>query len=333
MTNNNIEHDAVGVAIIFFARPDVLQETFEAVARMRPRKLFLIQDGPRNIDDESKIQRCREIVADVNWECEVYRDYSKTNLGCGARIYSGISSAFRKVDKLVIIEDDCVPSSTFLTFCSELLNKYENDLRIDMVCGMNHLNVYENSKYDYFFCNGGSIHGWATWRRVWEKVDYDLGFLDDEDAVRLLKYKYGKALIRRGISLQRVLHRGGKLSSWSYQRGLNAYLNSSLSIVPKCNMIKNIGITEDSANSVNSIGLLPRGLRKLYSLRLYDISFPLKHPKYVIADCDYDKKVDRLMGNSNRVQYYYRKAETMIYRLLAGDFRGVFNKLSGLLRN
>ncbi|WP_157754930.1 glycosyltransferase [Variovorax boronicumulans] len=332
MTKDDAADDAVGVAIIFFVRPDVLQKTFEAVAKMRPKKLFLIQDGARSSSDDAKIQRCREIVSNIDWECEVHKNYSDANLGCGGRIYTGISWAFSKVAKLVIIEDDCVPSPTFLSYCTELLDKYEHDFRIDMVCGMNHLNVYEKAKHDYFFCNGGSINGWATWRRVWEKIDYNLEFLSDDDAVRLIENKYGANLIKRGRVLQRLLQKGERLSSWSYQRGLNAYLNSGLSIVPKRNLIRNIGLTEDSANSVSSLSLIPRGLRKFYRLVNYDLSFPLSHPKYIIPDKEYDKEVDKLMGNSNRIQYLYRKAETMTYRLLAGDFRGVAKKLLGILR-
>lgn len=332
MIKSDFEPVEVGVAIVFFVRPDVLQKTFEAVAKMKPRKLFLIQDGPRSEGDRSKIEKCRDIVSRIDWDCEVYKNYSEHNLGCGERIFSGISWAFGKVSKLVIIEDDCVPSPTFLEYCTDLLNKYEHDLRIDMICGMNHLNTYEKAQYDYFFCDGGSINGWATWRRVWEKIDYGLNFLDDDDAVRLIKNKYGTSLIDRGMALQNILKKGGKLSSWSYQRGLNAYLNSGLSIVPKKNMIKNIGLTEDSANSVASLSLIPRGLRPFYELVTYDLSFPLRHPKYVISDREYDAKVDRLMGNSNRLQYFYRKLETAIYRLLAGDFRGVAKKIAGRLK-
>lgn len=324
--------DAIGMALIFFARPDVLAETFAAVKLMKPKVLFLIQDGPRNSDDEFKIRKCREIVEEISWPCQVFRNYSDTNLGCGKRVYSGISWAFQYVDKLMILEDDCVPSTAFLDFCSELLCKYEDDLRIDMICGMNHLNIYEKSKYDYFFCNGGSICGWATWKRVWDKIDYNLGFLEDGDAVRLLKNKYGKGIIKKGLNLQASLKSGQRLSSWSYQRGINAYLNSGLSIVPKYNLIRNIGITEDSANSVSSLRLIPRGLRPFYHLKSYNISSVLAHPKYVIADCEYDRQVDWLMGNANRIQYFYRKVETMIYRLLAGDFRGVMQKILARLK-
>jgi hypothetical protein len=71
MIKSDFEPVEVGVAIVFFVRPDVLQKTFEAVAKMKPKKLFLIQDGPRSEGDRSKIEKCRDIVSRIGWDCEV----------------------------------------------------------------------------------------------------------------------------------------------------------------------------------------------------------------------------------------------------------------------
>ena len=45
----------VPVAMIFFNRPDVFKKAFEAVRQVKPKKLFLIQDGARqNREDDVK---------------------------------------------------------------------------------------------------------------------------------------------------------------------------------------------------------------------------------------------------------------------------------------
>ena len=100
----------VPVAMIFFNRPDVFKKAFEAVRQVKPKKLFLIQDGARQNreDDVKNIEKCRDIVRNIDWECDVVRDYSDTNLGCGRRMYTGITNAFKTVDRLIIIEDDIV---------------------------------------------------------------------------------------------------------------------------------------------------------------------------------------------------------------------------------
>ena len=115
----------VPVFLIFFNRPDSFSKVFEAVREARPSKLFLACDGARegNETDTFNSNLCKSIAENVDWECEVYKNYSDVNLGCGMRMYSGIKWAFEYVDRLIILEDDCVPHNDFFTFCYELRNE------------------------------------------------------------------------------------------------------------------------------------------------------------------------------------------------------------------
>lgn len=156
----------VPVALVFFNRPDTLKEVFESIRRARPSKLFLIQDGARegNEKDRINIPKCRAIVEDVDWDCEVHKIYSDENLGCGYRIYSGVSEAFKHVDRLVIIEDDIVIGEDMLPFCAEMLERYKDDQRIDKISGMNHVIEYKECPYSYFSQKeeaqyGDGLHG------------------------------------------------------------------------------------------------------------------------------------------------------------------------------
>jgi hypothetical protein len=326
--NNNYK-TTVPVALVFFSRPDVLKLTFEAIREAKPSTLFLIQDGSRsgNLNDEIKIQECREIVKNIDWDCKVFRNYSEENMGCGMRVFSGISWAFQHVDRLAIIEDDCVPSLDFFKFCEELLEKYKDDERIDMISGMNNLGFFDKTPYDYFFTLYGTIWGWATWKRVWDTIDYKMNWLNDTDATRLIENLHGKDRIKIGREKYRLLNSNEKLTSWSYQRGINALLNSRLAIVPKFNLITNVGLTENGANSLNSIKFTPKGLRSVYYMKTYEINFPLKHPKYIINDIEYKRKLDRLMGNGHPWVRFFRTIESITYRIIYGDFKSIFKGL------
>lgn len=314
----------IPVALIFFARPDVLKETFNAIKKSRPSKLFLIQDGARENrkDDLENIELCLEIVNDIDWDCEVYKNYSDENLGCGMRIYTGLNWAFEHVDRLLIIEDDCVPAPSLFPFCADLLEKYKNDDRIGMISGMNNLGVYENSPADYFFSISGSIWGWATWKRVWDKVEYDLDFLKDKYATNIV-FKTDAKMEPIGLGLSNNLKNGKKLSSWSFQSGMNMRLQHQLNIVPKYNMISNIGLSENGANSVSSIKYVAKGLRSIYFMKTYGLKFPLKHPKYIVNDLEFKKKLDRLMGDGYPLVQFYRVLETVFYRVIGGDFKSI----------
>lgn len=328
----------VPVALVFFNRPEQFAAVFETVKTAKPSKLFLIQDGARlnNQKDVENIKKCREII-NVDWECEVESFFSEENLGCGKRIITGLSSCFEKVDRLIILEDDCVPSQSFFKFCQEVLERYKEDQRVGLITGMNHLNRFDSMKSDYFFANVGSIAGWATWRRAWDDVTFELDdIVLDSDAMRLL-HGYEKYAPHRNRVHSNAMEKynqikcGRKLSSWSTQFGLAQILNSRLIIIPKVNLMTNIGLTEESTNSVSDIKFVPRGLRPLYQLQLFEMDFPLKHPRYVISNLEYNKAVDRLM-RPNKFVGILRTFESVCLRLIGGDFKSVYRGLKRRLR-
>lgn len=330
MRKSNID---VPVALIFFNRPEQFQRVFEVVKKAAPSKLFLIQDGARvnNDRDIENIAKCQKILEGIDWECEIVRDFSDENLGCGKRIFTGLTNCFKFVDRLIILEDDCVPSDSFFPFCKEVLEKYKDDTRVGLITGMNHLNCYEKVNSDYFFANEGSIAGWATWRRSWNLADYDLSNIaNDSQAMRLL-FNYQKFCPNRNsvydkvLSKNKDLENGKKLTSWSTQFGISQILNSALIVVPKYNLMSNIGLSEESANSVSNIKYIPKGLQPLYKLKLFEMEFPLKHPKYVMSDIEYGKEVNRLM-RPNWFVRKWRKSESIFRRLFLGDFKKLKNK-------
>ena len=329
----------VPVALIFFNRPEQFAIVFEQVRQARPSKLFLIQDGPRegNDRDVENVAKCREVIQNIDWECEVTKDFSEINLGCGKRVFSGLMKCFEQEDRLIILEDDCVPSQSFFPFCQELLERYKDDKRVRMISGMNHLGQFDMVTDDYLFSDIGSIAGWATWRRSWENVSFDLSKIaEDQQAMRLLK-NYDKYSSNRTRIYNTVLKkteqikRGEKMSSWSTQFGVNQILQSGLILVPRVNLMTNIGLTAESTNSVGSIKMIPKGLRPIYQLKNCELEFPLKHPKYVINDNEYCKSVQKIM-KPNSFVLFYRKIESVWLRLIYGDWNSLGKAIKRRLR-
>ena len=170
----------IAVLILFFNRPDSLKKVFAEVRKARPSRLFLYQDGPRGERDMEGIMACREVVADIDWECDVRQMYQERNFGCDPSEYISQKWAFSLADKCIVLEDDDVPSQSFFPFCKEMLDRYEHDERIVMVSGFNSEERIEGCPYDYLFTSVMSIWGWASWRRVVDRWDGKYSFLDDE---------------------------------------------------------------------------------------------------------------------------------------------------------
>ncbi|MFM8533318.1 MAG: glycosyltransferase family 2 protein, partial [Acidimicrobiia bacterium] len=106
------------VAIIVFNRPEVVRQLLARLAELRPKTLFVIGDGPRphKPGEAEVVQAVREQVEKVSWPCEVVTDYAVENRGCRRRVVSGLIWVFGQVQEAIILEDDCLPTPSFMTY-------------------------------------------------------------------------------------------------------------------------------------------------------------------------------------------------------------------------
>lgn len=321
----------IAVLILFFNRPASLERVFEQVRIARPSKLYLFQDGAREgrPDDVVNIQKCRDVVSNIDWECEIHTHYCEKNYGCDPAEYLSQKWMFETEEMGIILEDDDVPAQSFFPFCKELLEKYKDDQRINMICGMNNTGISEHCPYDYLFSTSGSIWGWATWKRVIDEWTEYIGFVDDEYAVRLFKDIYkGKREVTNYIKKCKACNNSG-IAYYEYIQNGNALPQSRLNIIPKKNLISNIGFEGESTHGVANFELLPRGIRQIFNMKTYEYDFPLKHPRYVMEDMVFLRKIKRVMAEGYPLVRFYRHCESVIYRMRSGDFsmwRRVFRK-------
>lgn len=312
----------VAVLILFFNRPAMLAQVFEQVKQARPSKLYFYQDGPRadRPDDVINIQKCRDVVSDIDWECEVHRNYQETNRGCDPSGYLSRKWVFAHEEMAIILEDDCVPSQSFFSYCKELLEKYKDDQRVDMICGMNNCGVSKHCPYDYLFSVSGSVWGWATWKRVVDEWKENIGFVEDEYACMQFHNAYKNQMDTRDYIKRCKIRNNSGRAHFEEILCEHTWLHNRLHIVPSKNMISNIGFTGESTHSVTSLDVVPKGIRKIFNMKTYEYDFPLKHPPYMIEDMVFLKKINRIMGTGYPLVRLYRKCESVFYRMRNGDF-------------
>lgn len=310
----------VAVLILFFNRPEPLAQVFEQVRKARPARLFLYQDGARGERDRAGIEACRQIVSQIDWDCEVHRWYQERNFGCDPSEYLSQKWAFSVVDKCIVLEDDDVPSVSFFRFCKEMLDKYEHDERISMIAGFNPCETTEGISSDYFFASTFSIWGWASWRRVVDQWDEHYSFLDDAENMRLLRNLIATRRYRNDFIYMCRRHREHGKPYYETIFHASILFNSGLSIVPTRNMINNLGATAESTHFRGSIHTLPRGYRRIFTMRRFDVQFPLRHPRYVIENTAYKEQVYRIMGWRHPWIKVARSLEELFLNLRYGNF-------------
>ena len=133
-------------------------------------------DGARpRKNEEDKVQQVRDIVKQVDWPCEVHTLFRDQNVGCGRGPAEAINWAFVNEDRLIVLEDDCVPDPSFSHFCNELLERYKDDKRVYRILGLSpHPETKFFGQYDCLFSRYAHTWGWATWKSRWEEFDIDM---------------------------------------------------------------------------------------------------------------------------------------------------------------
>ncbi len=260
------------VAFLIFNRPDLTEIVFETIAQAKPKKLLIVADGPRFPEEAEKCEKARAVIEKVNWDCQIFTNFSKTNLGCKKRIISGLEWVFSEFEEAIILEDDCLPSNNFFLYCQTLLEHYRNEPRITSISGCN-LGFYDpTEKSSYRYSRFMNMWGWATWRRTFKLIDFEMKFwnffrnsaefnqaLDkDKRWIDYWKYRFDKTFI-------------GEVDTWDYQWILSNLYHKGLVVSPTVNLIKNLGYRSDATHTIHKNGYLE-------NLQINNIALPLVHP-------------------------------------------------------
>ncbi len=290
------------VALLIFKRPETTEKVFEAIRQAKPPKLLVVADGPR-ADKPGEAEQCaaaRAIIDRVDWDCEVLKNYSDVNLGCGLRPATGITWVFEQVEEAIIFEDDCLPHPTFFQFCEELLSKYRNDERVMAIAGTSLVGEWRSPLQSYYFSQFGGNWGWASWRRAWKFFDYNIKLFPQLLEAQFLEhylrepkyYLYWKKLFQE-------IYEFPDRSCWDYQWLLACWMQNGLRICPEVNLITNIGF---GANATHTFSDNP-----LANVQTQEINLPLKHPQFMIQDFQADHLIQEKFFNVGFMSKLKRK--------------------------
>jgi hypothetical protein len=294
------------VAFFIFNRPDTTAKVFEIIRQVKPPKLFIIADGARNnkLDDIEKVKQTRLIVENIDWKCEVLRNYSQENLGCKKRVSSGLDWVFDQVEEAIILEDDCLPDPSFFRFCQELLEYYRDDTRIMAISGDNFQFGRNKTPDSYYFSRYNHCWGWASWRRAWKYYDVEMKLWEKINTEKLLNsiltnpfaVKYWERKFNQTYK--------GNINTWDYQWTFACWIQRGLTILPNVNLVSNIGFNIDGTHHKTTKS------NPFANMKTESMKFPLHHPSFMIP---------------------YQKADDFTQKFMFGFLARSYRKLKNIL--
>jgi hypothetical protein len=241
------------ILFLVFNRPEITQRVFEEIRKQKPKFLFIAADGPRQ-DNKQDIEKCQVtrdlIIKGVDWDCEVKTLFRDKNLGCGIAVSEAITWFFNYVVQGIILEDDCLPHSSFFGYCETLLEKYKNNENVYGITGDNFQNGLVRGATSYYFSNYVHVWGWASWRRAWKNYDFNLEQLGEFEKSKTIK-KIDKRNVFADYWISILKKTANKeIDTWDYQWLFTVWNNGGLIATPNVNLISNIGFGIDATHTV-----------------------------------------------------------------------------------
>jgi len=286
------------VLFLTFNRPDTTKQVFDAIRQAKPPRLYVAADGPR-VDkpgEEEKVDQVRRIVTQVDWDCEVKTLFRDKNLGCKYAVSGAIDWFFENEEEGIILEDDCLPSQSFFWFCEELLERYRGDMRIMAVSGDNFQKGPARNEFSYYFSIFNHCWGWASWRRAWSCYEKDMHswpYIRDNDYLQDILLD--KAAVKYWSKIFKAVYKN-KIDTWDYQWTFFFFLQNGLTVLPNVNLVSNIGFDGDATHTTgkdNENSKIP----------VFTLSFPLKHPNWMIRDKIADDYTQKTHFNQPNIFY------------------------------
>lgn len=297
---NKINQFDVPILLCIFNRPDKLKKIVSELRSIQPKYLYVAADGPRLrvTTDILNTALARNVINEIDWDCEIKTLFQEKNLGCRLGMTAGIDWFFANVESGIILEDDCIPQKNFFEYAKELLTKYQDDQRIMSIGAQYFHGTPHHTNDSYFFSRYVYCWGWATWRRAWSKHDYEMVSWDKlGNSDWLLQIGNGKRIFKK--YWEKIFNRcySGEIDSWAYRWTLSCWSQSGLSIVPTKNLVTNIGFDDQATHTF-------RGNRFTENLPLDQLEFPLKHPSIVCANYAADMWISKHIFNVNYLSFF-----------------------------
>ena len=104
------------------------------------------------------------------------------------------------------------------------------------------------------------------------------------------------------------------------------YSQNRLQIVPKRNMINNIGFGDTSAH-FDALNKMPKSIRNLFNMETYELEGPINHAKYVIPDLNYEKKRNDIMLYGSSWHIFWAKKLEFLRYIFSGNIKTVWRIL------
>ena len=240
------------IALFTYNRPDHTLRTLQALKAntlSAESVLYIFADGLKEgAAEKQKMQvaAVREVIRQEQWCGKVIIREAAQNRGLAKSITEGINEVISQNGKIIVLEDDIVTSSGFLTYMNDALQLYEKNEKVMHISGFLP-DIETTGLPETFFLRFMSCWGWATWQHAWEKYQPDsLALLERlVKERRLEEFNLGGAIKFHNYLKGNLT---GRHNSWAVKWFATIFFEEGLCLYPRTSVVQNIGFDGSGAH-------------------------------------------------------------------------------------
>lgn len=209
--------------------------------------VYIYCDGPKDEFDLSKTQALREYVRGVNGFKSLTIKESPTNKGLAPSIIAGVSEVINEHGEAIVLEDDLILSTNFLSWMNQCLTHYRDNQQVFSISGFTpRINKHAQYQSDAFFTPKAHSWGWATWADRWNKVDWDVNDWRQFSSDRNMQRSFNQL----GSEMSGLLFdfKNGLKSSWWVRFCYSQFKLGKLTVYPIISKVANNGFSSEATH-------------------------------------------------------------------------------------
>lgn len=240
------------IVLFTYNRPRHTEAVLAALRENHPEKLVVFQDGLRAGHHRGAHEEVSRLLDAVDFgRVEVVR--RPRNLGLATSIITGVTEVLEKYETVIVLEDDCVPSTQLLAFMSFTLDRFRDDARVFSVSGYGLPAFPRDYPYDVCFSPLSSSWGWATWRDRWRKFDPQAAGWQQTLSNTQERHRFQAPGSLFSLMLRQQM--AGRVDSWAIRWYYTLFRHQGVCVWPLRSFVRNIGMDGSGEHGVQTATL------------------------------------------------------------------------------
>lgn len=242
--------------VLAYNRPAHLQRLVDRLRVLRPPTVLIAVDGPRpgRPGDSELVSAVHSVARTIDWTDDVHERFRDENLGLRAAVADAVGWAVAEYGRVIVVEDDTEPGDAFLPYMHAVLDRFEDDERVEHISGYN---LVPPARLRSQSAEGSRLtiypesFAWATWERAWRHYDPDMEWGRNATVRELAEITGSRTA---GVRWKQHFEDAARerISTWAYRWIASMWSRRSLVVSPNANLVTYTGYDDGTHTLMNA---------------------------------------------------------------------------------